>query len=252
MARLLVIISILILAAKANANSQQLDIIAINYPPYIDEKLPNYGESYQLIERAFSGTQININANFLSAARALKEVNTQNWCASFHPPIPATPDHTLVITKQELVKLRLHRLLEANEFVGDELDGKVVAQLRMIAPKGVTKSFVEQGAELFLVESLPQAVSLLLKSRVDYIYGDTAAVEFAADNMNLSSALIQPSMKTYREFPVGLWFNNQCDISKNAIKILEAQGFPSKTFTKDTDKVNLKPGAQANGPFSFY
>ncbi|WP_394129405.1 hypothetical protein [Shewanella maritima] len=226
--------------------AQTMEVIALEYPPYISTSLPNNGEAFNTVQTELAKSGIDLQANFLPAARAFNEVSKNQWCASFHPPIPVTAQHTLVITKKELVQLRLHRMLEPNEFVGTEINGKVIAQLRMIEPKGVTKGFVDQGAELFLVESLPQAVSLLLKNRVDYIYADSAALEFAAKQQNLLPTFLQASSIAFREFPVGIWFNNQCNQSSLAVNVLKKQGYPVKTFTESTDKVNLIPGSQAS------
>ncbi|MBR9728723.1 hypothetical protein ACFOD0_09625 [Shewanella intestini] len=237
---------------QAKGDPQPLGVIAFDYPPYLGQKLDDFGESYLVLKRAFDDTDILFSANFQPIDQAFKMVQDNQWCASFHPPAPAKPQHTLVITKPELIQLRLHRLIEPKEFVGNELNAKVIAQLRMIAPKSVTSAFIAQGATVNVVASLPQAVAALINGQVDYIYGDTHAIDVAADSMNLSSALLQASSMTYRQFPMGIWFNNQCKTAKVAIDILKQQGFVVKRFTKDTDNVSLPPGAQSSRIFGFY
>jgi hypothetical protein len=123
------------------------------------------------------------------------------------------------------MELKLFRLAEPEVFMGNELSGKVVAQLRMQMPKGVTKEFVDAGAKLLFVDTLEQGINLLLQSQVDYVYGDMKAIYYATEKIGFPSALMQDSALVFRGIPIGVWVNKQCKDSNFVLSQLRRQGF---------------------------
>lgn len=205
--------------------AQSISVIALEYPPYLTETEPEYGTAYDKLAQAFTHSPVSINAQFLSPARAHKRVDKGQWCLSFFPPISPSKDHVLVPLFKETIELKLFRLAEPEVFLGNELSGKVVAQLRMQMPKGVVKEFVDAGATLLLVDTLEQGVNLLLKNRVDYVYGDMNAIYYATEKIGFPTALIQDSALVFRSFPIGVWVNKQCKDSNFVLAQLKRQGY---------------------------
>ena len=52
--------------------------------------------------------------------------------------------------------------MQPSQFTGDKIEGKRIAQLRMMQPAGVIKQFSDNGAKLFNVESIQQGTYLLI------------------------------------------------------------------------------------------
>ncbi|MCW3172082.1 type 2 periplasmic-binding domain-containing protein [Shewanella subflava] len=205
--------------------AQAINVIALEYPPYLTENQPEHGTAYDKLAQVFIHSPVSIHPQFLSPARAHNRVDQGQWCLSFYPPITPGKDHVLVPLLKEKIELKLFRLAEPEVFIGNELSGKVVAQLRMQMLKGVAKEFVDAGAKLVLVDTLEQGVNLLLKNRVDYVYGDMNAIYYATEKIGFPSALIQDSALVLRSFPIGVWVNKQCEDSNFALSQLKRQGF---------------------------
>ncbi|MCL1142866.1 hypothetical protein [Shewanella gaetbuli] len=212
--------------APTMASEQPVQVIAFEYPPYISQQSESNNYILSTLYRVFAeSTSIDIQANFLSAARAHKTVESERWCLSLYPPIIPTTSHILIPLQEEFIELKLFRLTQPDAFMGKQLKGKTIAQLRMQTPEGVIKEFTAEGATFFQMETIPQGVQLLFKQRVDYLYGDAKAIEFAADNLGYDISQLQASALTYRRFPVGVWVNQQCPQSEQVLSQLKQAGF---------------------------
>jgi hypothetical protein len=198
---------------------------AIEYPPYLIQQQTDRGEAFAKLSQAMTSSGFEVTANFLSSARVHKKLVNQDWCASFVPPFETKKNHKLVPLYDDILELKLHRLLQPSQFTGDKIEGMRIAQLRMMQPKGVIKQFSDAGAVLFDIESIQQGTHLLIKNRVDYVYADLRAITFAANQLGIPMEQIQSSTTVFRKFPIGVWINTQCPISQKILNHLDSKGF---------------------------
>ncbi|WP_434950001.1 hypothetical protein ACRWQL_11165 [Shewanella sp. HL-SH4] len=198
---------------------------AIEYPPYLIQQQTDKGEAFAKLSQAMTSSGFEVMANFLSSARVHKKLVNQDWCASFIPPFKTKKNHKLVPLYDDILELKLHRLVQSSQFTGDKIEGMRIAQLRMMQPKGVIKQFSDAGAVLFDIESIQQGTHLLIKNRVDYVYADLRAITFAANQLGIPIEQIQSSTTVFRKFPIGVWINTQCPISQKVLNHLGSKGF---------------------------
>ncbi|NMP31728.1 amino acid ABC transporter substrate-binding protein [Thalassotalea sp. M1531] len=196
----------------AYAKGQHIDVIAIEYPPFVTSAQDNYGFTFQLLSDYAQKHFIQeVKPLFLPPARAQMVIQSGKWCLSFYPPVDIEKRFFIPLSEQK-VKLSLYRLREPTEFRWnslEELKGKKVAILRSNQHGRVAKKYLEAGMKLVPVESISQGLNMLLYKRVDY----WAAAEFVLDSLIVEETIrdkLQFAQTAIHEFPIGIFYNPDC------------------------------------------
>jgi len=212
---------------KEEVEVERLEVIAMDYAPFTSETSDDNGLAFKLLTDALDGT-VQVQPQFLSAARAHRMVQEGEWCASFYPPQKLIDKHILVKLADEPVKLGLYRLRENTPFFWNnlnELAGRRVAYFRALERDGIGLEMVQAGIEIFSVETTRQGVQLLAKGRVDYAFGDQVSGPALMKQLGLNPDDYQFSETVFRDFPVGIWLNLSCPQALTAFHYLNSHGY---------------------------
>lgn len=208
---LLCLISFFCLSDDVKPN---VDVIAVDYPPYTSPKSPNNGSSFYLLDKyAKLHFRVSLSPLFLPPARANLLIKKGQWCLSFYPPVEDNNLSRFVPLSDDTVSLGLYRLKESTRFYWKDLNdlrGKIVALLR---PKTIGKMhqvFLSAGIQLVYVESIDQGLQLVLKKRVDYAFGDNLALA-EAQLSTIQKQQLQFSQTVVHTAKIGFYYNIQCE-----------------------------------------
>ncbi|MCZ4336372.1 hypothetical protein [Shewanella colwelliana] len=206
-------------AAKA-----ELNVIAIDYPPFTTENIEgDNGIAFRLLQQALSDSELTVNPDIYSTARAHKLIRTGQWCASFYPPKEATEQLVNIPLAVQPIKLGLYRKRQESPFRWDdlsELGGSQVAYLRAVARDGIGLDMTNAGLVIFNVESVRQGLQLLAKGRVDYAFADNVSGAIILNELGLDINDYQFSQNLFRALPMGIWLNLSCEQALKAHQVL--------------------------------
>ncbi|WP_420337659.1 hypothetical protein [Roseibium sp.] len=163
------------------ALSREINVIAIDYPPFATPDREDGGTVFALLRKWVNDQNlpIIIRPEFLPPARAQNRIIQGNWCASLFPP-RGDIEATFFKISETTIETGFLRLKNASEFAWESLDyfkGKQIAALRNRTREGLFKPFVDAGAVLTGIETIEQGVQLLLNNRVDYAFADKTTLE---------------------------------------------------------------------------
>ncbi|TLX48799.1 hypothetical protein C1E24_01455 [Pseudoalteromonas phenolica] len=206
---ILIVISC-ILTVKSFASVHKVDVIAIDYPPFISQSEPSHGITYELLERKLANLKlIKLRPRFLPPARAQTELTKSGWCLSFYPPapsefierIPLSEDKVLLgfISKQQQVTWQNFKYFKQ----------KRLAMLRATITEGMQGQLKQAGAVIVSVETVDQGINLLLKGRVDFAFTDNLSF-LEKQKTNKEYAQLAFAKTPLIEVQVGVYFNTQC------------------------------------------
>jgi len=207
-------ISLLCLSNSYANERLNIDVIAVNYPPYTSPDAADYGSSFSFLTKyAKSHFRVPITPLFLPPARANKVIKDGQWCLSFYPPSNDNKLSRFVPLSDDIVSIGFYRLKEQNRFHWsklEELSGKVVALLRANAIGKMHQRFIDAGMQLVYVESIEQGLELVLRKRVDYAFGDNLSLpetHFSDDEKRK----LQFSESAFYTTKVGFFYNSECE-----------------------------------------
>jgi polar amino acid transport system substrate-binding protein len=212
--RFVIVLICLFSVPGAFANAPKvLDVIAVEYPPYTGASLPDGGQAFRMLREliASKNLPIIINPRFLPPARAQHAVDTTDWCIALYPPSPGTSFVFHRIGETSLF-LRLVRQKSEDAFSWDAptyFAGKKIALLRTKSMADYWQPYKEAGAEFVFVETLEQAMNMVVRGRVNYAVANDIILE------QFNSALpdnqkLQLSETTVQEFPSGVYLSARC------------------------------------------
>ena len=191
-----------------------IDVIAVNYPPYTSPNAADYGSSFSLLSKyAQSHFRVSITPLFLPPARANRVIKDGGWCLSFYPPSNDNKLSRFVPLSDDIVSIGLYRLKKQDRFHWsklEELSGKVVALLRSNVIGKMHQRFIDAGIELVYVESIEQGLQMVLKDRVDYAFGDNLALPETSFSEDEKSKL-QFSESSFYSTKIGFFYNSECE-----------------------------------------
>lgn len=212
MSKLLLFLTLACASAIA-ASKAHIDVIALEYPPFTTSKEKEFGTAFIMLSHyAKQHFSKPYKPLFLPPARAQQTIVSDEWCMSFYPPADRSAYRFIQLSDQ-LVKLGLFRLTEPDTFRWEsltEFSGQSVAVFRAINASGFQNQLKEAGMELVFIETLHQGFQLLAANRVDYVFGDDAAIQ--------SSTLYKEFVDKFQfaesflmEVPIGIFVNPKCE-----------------------------------------
>jgi len=213
--RSLITLMLILLSAACFAieEKQEIDVIAVDYPPYTSPTLPSYGSNFSLLsEYAKSHFRISIKPFFLPPARANRLIKDGNWCISFYPPNENNKSARFVALSSDNVSIGFYRLQQQGQFKWqslNELNGKMVALLRSNHIGKMHEHFINAGIQLVYVESVEQGLRQVLKGRVDYAFGDELAL-LEAQLSEAQRQKLQFSESVVHKAKIGFFYNTEC------------------------------------------
>src|SRR5690606_19793272 len=158
--------------ADTPAAKIRVEVIAMEYPPFLSESLPGKGTSFDYLHRNLTSSNIEIVPLFVPPGRAKYLMERDGWHASFIPPTTSSDSVRLVPLQDAEMRFGLLRLHQDGRFAWSELKelaGKTVAATRVGRISGYYADLKQNGVELFFVNDMQQAVRLLMHKRAAYV-----------------------------------------------------------------------------------
>jgi polar amino acid transport system substrate-binding protein len=209
-----ILLSLLWLSSAYANERLNIDVIAVNYPPYTSPSAVDYGSSFSLLTKyAQSHLRVSLTPMFLPPARANRVIKDGHWCLSFYPPSNDNKLARFVPLSDDIVSIGFYRLKKEDRFHWaklEELSGKMVALLRANAIGKLHQRFIDAGMQLVYVESIEQGLELVLKNRVDYAFGDNLSLpetHFSEDEKRK----LQFSESSFYTTKIGFFYNSKCE-----------------------------------------
>ena len=191
-----------------------IDVIAVNYPPYTSPDAADYGSSFSLLTQyAQSHFRVSLTPMFLPPARANRIIKDGHWCLSFYPPSSDNKLSQFVPLSDDIVSIGFYRLKEQDRFHWsklEELSGKMITLLRANKVGKMHQRFIDAGIQLVYVESVEQGLQLVLKKRVDYAFGDNLALSETSFSDDEKGRL-QFSESSFYSTKIGFFYNSECE-----------------------------------------
>lgn len=211
--RLGLIIGLLLTSTHSVGNTvTEVDVIAVEFPPFTGMHEPEYGLSFKKLNvYLHQHYQLRANANFLPPARAQKVVKTDDWCLSFYPPKNKEAFEFIPLSDKK-VKLGLYRRAESSPFTWEnlsDLSGKSVAILHYRQPGQLQFMLIDAGLKIVPVESNTQGLKMLERGRVDLVFSteDNPYIDSLPDD---KKQFYQFSEKAVLETEMGVFMNPKC------------------------------------------
>lgn len=193
---------------------QQVDVIAVDYPPYTSPESPNDGSNFSLLrEYADLHFRVSIKPHFLPPARAHRYINSDDWCLSFYPPAKDNKLVRFIALSEKDVSIGFYRLKQSQDFRWNtlgELKGKTIALLRANSKGKMHQTFIDAGLVLVHVESIEQGLQLVIMKRVDYAFGDNLSLSGNSLTVEERQSL-QFSETKVHVAKIGFYYNIQCE-----------------------------------------
>lgn len=225
----MLVAAIVFIVYCSKLSAQPLEVVAVDYPYFTEEKNPpEHGVAFKLLRQALGDSAVKVTPQFYPPARAHQIIQSGNWCASFYPATAVTQQYVLIALSDEPIQLGLYRKTKAGAFEWQqltELAGKKVAYLRALSREGIGKQLQQAGVILFNVETIHQGMKLLEKDRVDYAFGDKYSGLTFFQSQRVSPSDYQFSDSYLRRLSVGVWLNRDCAQAESVLTELLQRGF---------------------------
>jgi polar amino acid transport system substrate-binding protein len=193
--------------------SMTLDVIAVEYPPYTSSDRVDDGLVFQRLRTwlASRNLRITIKARFLPPARAQHAVNSSDWCMALYPPSDNTPHFFKKISDTDIV-MGLVRKKSSTPFFWNGpsyFKGAKIALLRTLSLPEPWLPYREAGASFVFVETMEQALNMVVKGRADYAAADSGGLE-AFNRLVPADLQLELSTKSIQVFEVGVYLSARC------------------------------------------
>ena len=192
--------------------AKDIEVIAVEYPPFTTKDHPKGGISFELLHNLSLNEDYNWKPVFLPPKRAYKTLESGDWCASFYPAQKKS-DYTIIKLGKGGVNIGLARLTESSSFTWSslkELKGSTVVMMRTGPESKFLTLFKDAGMDVVFVETIQVAIMMVLLNRVDLAMIDNISY------LNLSSEQRQNLQfsNTYLDsINLRLFINNDCNLS---------------------------------------
>lgn len=209
---------------NAELAPKTLPVLAIEYPPYVSNDLPNSGYSYQFLQSLFEPETLIIKPDVLSMPRLQLVLEGNQWCASLMPPASVSDNVYIHRFENRGIKHRLFRLRQTSSFSWQELSelkGLRIATFRSRQFNALRQMLKKAGLKTVPINSIEQAIQLLTYERVDLIFSDLKSVNYLTKKMGLEPQRLQESQNIIVNRRSRIWLNLNCDAANIALKILQ-------------------------------
>lgn len=227
-----------VFAAPAEMPETQLDVIAIEYPPYTSEPLLGGGLAFQSLRKALDnqpqGNSIILKPHFLPPARANLLIRQGRWSVSFYPPLQPDPAFHWLKLETDPIELGLFRLRGTDAVAPgsgagwaplDQLRGRVAVGRHTENNKksGPRTALQQSQLELVPVDSLEQGFQLLAKGRVEYVFSEKVAGFLIGRYITTDDATLalEFSDSPLYTTSMGIWVNRQDEAGELLYQLLK-------------------------------
>lgn len=199
---ILVFCTIFASEACADEDKPQIEVLAIEYPPFTSQGLNDLGVSFNKLNKLI-GAEFSIEPVFLPPSRAQFTLNNDQWCLSFYPRSNDESDSVQFRLFEDEMKLTLIHAKQDTPLQWrslSDLAGQSLAVLRVQAQNPFLKQFSQAGIKLVYVESVEITLQMVLKSRTDFALGDNISLKYFQEHNPIyeSLAMSDTSIKTTR------------------------------------------------------
>ena len=196
---------------------ENIEVLAIDYPPYTSSEVSGNGISFRLLEQHLRSVDaLVITPRFLPPARVQKKIQSGDWCFSFYPVSLDQGKVQFVALADRMVKIGLYHRVDDPLIAWTELEqlrGYRVALLRSDRSSDLYVRFVASGLIPVFVESVEQGLKMLQMKRIDAALGDEYMTDFVHQGLK-STSNIRFAKTSLFETPIGLFVNQNCRQSK--------------------------------------
>ncbi|NVK24181.1 MAG: transporter substrate-binding domain-containing protein [Gammaproteobacteria bacterium] len=206
----LVLVSVFLLVTNySKGNTSNIEVIAIEYPPFTTLLDNNGGLAFKLLNSAVTDKTVKFVPLFLPPARAGKYLKENDWCGSFYPP-PIELQAKKLQLSSENIRLGLVRKRQEQPFHWQELDelsGKTAVILRNSKSSEFSRQFLAAGIKLGYVETVQAGIQMVLLDRVDFSFADNVTFELLE---NKNKQKLQFSQSSLSETKVSIFISEKC------------------------------------------
>lgn len=199
------------------SQEKTIEVIAVEYPPFTTLDRDDDGLAFKLLRKKIIEKGFTWQPLFLPPGRAIRVINSDQWCASFYPPT-STLDYSTYILDENSIQIGLVRKKQVAEFSWESFDDIKrfkVGLLRSDKHSVFIKSFTDAGIHVFFLESVDTGVKMVLADRLDYAILDN--ITFDALSSELKNKL-QLSTTHLLETQISIHINNKCTVINNSFK----------------------------------
>jgi len=206
----IIIVISCILSFKSFASVHKVDVIAIDYPPFITQSGPSLGITFELLEGRLSELKLlELRPNILPPARAQTELTKPDWCLSFYPPASSEFIERIPLSENKVLLGFVSKQKQVSWPDFKYFNHKRLAMLRATITEGMQGQLKQAGAIIVPVETVEQGINLLLKGRVDFAFTDNMSF-LEKQKTNKEYAQLAFANTSLLEVQLGVYFNTQC------------------------------------------
>jgi len=194
-----------------------VEVIAVEYPPFTTLDSDDDGLAFKLLRRKNAEQGFTWQPLFLPPGRAIRVINSDQWCASFYPPT-STLDYSTYILDKNPIQIGLVRKKQVAEFSWqsfDDIKQFKVGLLRSDKNSIFIKSFTDAGIDVFFLESVDIGVKMVLADRLDYAILDNRTFDALSSE---TKNKLQLSTTHLLETQISIYINNKCTVINESFK----------------------------------
>jgi polar amino acid transport system substrate-binding protein len=212
---LIFFVSIKVSAEDKSDTPQRIEVLGIEYPPFITEAEEHGGICYVLLRDYLSnlGLDYKVIPKFVPPARAEVLLNNGRYCLSFYPPRESREKFGFQSLGSGKVALGLIRMRQEAPFEWaslSELEGATVGVLRSSKASPLVQELQAAGAEIVYFDSMLQGIKQLKAGRTDYTFGDQASLDYHVDQAGMNGGDFQMSDTALFEAEIGFFYRKEC------------------------------------------
>lgn len=205
-----------LLSTQLAFSSDLIKVLAVEYPPFTTSKDSDGGLVFRYLTThpKFPGKEKRFLPVFVPPARANLFLKEGRFCVSFYPPESGSEAFLFFPLRADNVRLGLIRKRQTGDFAWQslsELAGKTVAVLRNDPESLFLKQFTEAGLKLFFVDEIAQGIGMVRANRVDFAFGDDAALSYLKKEVGADIHDLQFSSSVLMEAPIGFYYRKTCE-----------------------------------------
>ena len=218
----ILIIGLATISTFAAATNKNIEVIALEYPPFTTLTTSSGGIAFEILTSATSGVDYAWQPYFLPPKRAHQTIKSGNWCASFYPANMSTSFIQYQLSEQT-VSVGLVRRKKSDRFNWvnlNELEGSSVAILSTNINSPFARQFTEANMTKAQVQTVQAGVQMVLLGRVDYAMLDDVSFSRLETKSKNELQFSESSLLTTK---VSFFVNPECKVHLPHLPVLLSQ-----------------------------
>lgn len=216
------ILGLTIHSASTAAASKNIEVIALEYPPFTTLTSSSGGIAFEMLAKATLDVDYSWQPYFLPPKRAHQTIKSGDWCASFYPA-QMSKSYVQYQLSEQTVSVGLVRRKASENFTWgnlNELEGSSVAILSTDINSPFARQFAAANITKAQVQTVQAGVQMVILGRVDYAMLDD--VSFTRLETN-NKAQLQFSESTLLTTKISIFVNPECKIQLPHLPVLHSQ-----------------------------